>query len=576
MRKLLLFLAFTTAALMYAQADYLTVDAGIDIAGNCGQAQTLTATYTDLKETTNYVVNSLPYVPPTDFTTGTTPIGLESDDQWSDIVDLGFSFCYYGNTYTQITIGSNAEVSFNTAYNTVSNHWDLSNGGVPITLPQPNDDANLAFNTIYGPGHDIRPSSDPADGTIKYELIGTAPFRAMVIKYNAVKQFSCSTINSTSMIVIYETTNNIDVYIKEKPICSSWNDGYALIGINNIDGTQAITPPGRNTSAWNIDTTNSEAWRFIPDGASTTTFEWTDDNGNNLGSNPNITVSPFMTTIYTAAATYTTCNGDITTVSDDVEIFMAGAPIVDLGVDTVLCDSASMVLDATPSNAANFTTITYLWNTGETTAQITATSSGTYSVTVTVNGGCMDQDEIILGFGVTPQITFPDAPYNLCHNATGTNEPIVVTAETLGQDSSQFTYAWFRSGSSISIATTASLSVTEPDTYTVTVTGGSCSSTETVTVDYYTNEFCIYPEGISPNGDNYNERFDLEWLNDMKGIQNIKIFNRHGALVFDQDNYTNEFEGKSDNDYDLPTGTYFYVVKLTDDTVKEGWLYINR
>jgi len=573
MRKLLFFLALISSVMSQAQAGYLDVNAGADVTGNCGQAQNLSATYKDVKETTAYVVQSTPYVPPADFTTGTTVPGLTVDDKWSDVINIGFTFCYYGNTYTQLVVGSNAEISFNTAYSGATNDWDLSNGGVPYTLPQPNDDY-LAFNTIFGAGHDINPATC---GNIKYELIGTAPQRALVIKYDAMCQFSCTSLKSTSMIVLYETSNNIDVFIKEKPVCSSWNDGYALIGINNADGTQSVTPPGRNTSVWNVSAANSEAWRFIPNGTSVTTFAWTDPNGTVLGTNANVTVTPFMTTIYTAAATYTNCNGDVITMSDDVEVYLPDAPLVNLGVDETLCDVPSKTLDATPSNAASFTTITYLWSTGETTPTITVTSSGTYSVTVSVDGGCMATDEIVLGFGITPVITFPDAPYQLCHAVLpATNDPVTVTAATVGQDASQFTYAWTAAGNSTILSNTAVLDVTDPGTYTVVVAGGSCSATETVTVDYYSNEFCVYPQGISPNNDQLNDRFDLEWLKDMTGIKNIKIFNRYGKVVYDKNDYANEFEGKSDNDYDLPTGTYFYVISLSDDTVKEGYLYINR
>jgi hypothetical protein len=61
--------------------------------------------------------------------------------------------------------------------------------------------------------------------------------------------------------VMYETTNNIDVYIKDKPICGTWNNGNTLIGIQNIDGTEGIAAPGRNTSDSPWEAYN-EAWRF--------------------------------------------------------------------------------------------------------------------------------------------------------------------------------------------------------------------------------------------------------------------------------------------------------------------------
>lgn len=45
-------------------------------------------------------------------TTGGTPTSLNIDDTWSDVIDLGFEFCFFGDTYSQILIGSNGVLSF--------------------------------------------------------------------------------------------------------------------------------------------------------------------------------------------------------------------------------------------------------------------------------------------------------------------------------------------------------------------------------------------------------------------------------------------------------------------------------
>lgn len=89
---------------------------------------------------------------------------------------------------------------------------------------------------------------------------------------------------------------------------------------------------------------------------------------------------------------------------------------------------------------------------------------------------------------------------------------------------------------------------------------------------------CIIPQGISPNGDAINQRFDLSHLD----INNLQIFNRYGRTVFEAKEYTNEWEGQSMNGDELPTGTYFYVIKLAegetfdDKQVLTGWVYLNR
>jgi hypothetical protein len=62
-----------------------------------------------------------------------------------------------------------------------------------------------------------------------------------------------------------KTTNIIEVYIQDKPICPSWNAGAAIEGIQNSTGTQAVVVPGRNFPVmW---TATNDAWRFTPAGA---------------------------------------------------------------------------------------------------------------------------------------------------------------------------------------------------------------------------------------------------------------------------------------------------------------------
>ena len=81
--------------------------------------------------------------------------------------------------------------------------------------------------------------------------------------------------------------------------------------------------------------------------------------------------------------------------------------------------------------------------------------------------------------------------------------------------------------------------------YTVTVTADGCSITETVSFTEETN--CIIPQAISPNGDNVNDSFDISFLD----VENLKIFNRQGLLVYEKNDYTNEWFGQSKNDKEL-------------------------
>ncbi|KGO78569.1 hypothetical protein Q763_17750, partial [Flavobacterium beibuense F44-8] len=82
----------------------------------------------------------------------------------------------------------------------------------------------------------------------------------------------------------------------------------------------------------------------------------------------------------------------------------------------------------------------------------------------------------------------------------------------------------------------------------------------------------MIPKGISPNGDDKNDNFDLTGFN----VRKISIFNRYGKEVFTQGAYTNEWYGQDKKGNELPTGTYYYSIELGNGDSKTGWVYINR
>ena len=59
-------------------------------------------------QTTNYNVTNIPYVAQTN---NGTLVNL-SDDSQAGPFNIGFTFCFYGQTYTQFYIGSNGWISF--------------------------------------------------------------------------------------------------------------------------------------------------------------------------------------------------------------------------------------------------------------------------------------------------------------------------------------------------------------------------------------------------------------------------------------------------------------------------------
>jgi hypothetical protein len=292
-----------------------TISGGLGLSGapappiTCSTAAcaNLEATFSPIKQTTSYTVASIAYAPPYQFNCMRNPVSVNIDDKWSPLVNLPFNFCFYGNTYNQCVIGSNGVLTFDTTKAGTSSGYSFANS-LPSTT------GALFANSIYGVYHDIDPS---VGGEVGWELITlNTGCRALVASWSNVPMFSDNTILYTGMMVLYENTNIIEVYIKEKKIDNNnvtpWNDGNAIVGLQDATGTLATVAPGRNGLDTNWTATN-EAWRFTPSGANVpTSIKWYEGAGTTgpvVGTTATISVCPAATTVYTAELTYTLCNG---------------------------------------------------------------------------------------------------------------------------------------------------------------------------------------------------------------------------------------------------------------------------
>jgi gliding motility-associated-like protein len=83
---------------------------------------------------------------------------------------------------------------------------------------------------------------------------------------------------------------------------------------------------------------------------------------------------------------------------------------------------------------------------------------------------------------------------------------------------------------------------------------------------------CDIPKGISPNGDNSNDTFDLSNFE----VEKLSIYNRYGVEVYTQNDYSDQWHGQSEGKGELPSGTYYYFLNLKEGKSKTGWVYINR
>ena len=252
------------------------------------------------------------------FNVDLTDSGIYSDDTYGGVIDIGFDFTFYGNSFNQVVLSSNNHLSFNLG--NANNYSDWT-----ITDPAPNN-FDCPLNSILCPWQDIYPGVN-GNGTIQYATTGEAPNRVFIASFCGIPMFSCTDICYTSQIKLFEGTNIIETHIAQKVLCTTWNQGAAIHGLHNDNGTIAHIVTGLDGIERNYPnqwTCENDGWRFIPNGNNDYIIEnitfapavagtdiiWQDNNGNIIGNGSEITVTPTETTVYTAGASLCGSAGD--------------------------------------------------------------------------------------------------------------------------------------------------------------------------------------------------------------------------------------------------------------------------
>ena len=279
MRKILLsgilVLSIFNTSIVKAQSTSFSFSCTRDTLVSCTiPCITLKARIPDLHGVSDaYLVNPLsgapngcysPYVPPD---IPGTPTNLTIDDIYSSVIPIGFNFPFFGTYYSSLVASTNGYVSFDLSLSGSFSHYTVA-----ADLPSFTYDKAL----IMGPYHDLDPSSlasPPPEMRIKYDVLGTAPYRRWVFSFYHVPLYSnpaaiCGALNkNTHQIVLYESTGIVEVFVQSKQICNIWNGGKAIIGMQDITRSKWIMAPNRAASStpWGSVDMN-ESWRFTPTG----------------------------------------------------------------------------------------------------------------------------------------------------------------------------------------------------------------------------------------------------------------------------------------------------------------------
>lgn len=339
--------------------------------------------------TNSYIVDSIPYYPPCPYTISPNAIDytIPQDDMWGILMNFNFglpssvplfNFSFYGQNDLQFyVIGSNGILSFDQSvasgndYLTNYESRNFCEWHLPDT-PIPN--ASLYKNCIFSPYHDTYFNEDSI-GKLYFQVIGEYPFRQFVLSFVNVSMYACNEMRACHMIVLYETTNVIEFYMQSKPLCDRWNEGKAILGIQNADGTQATVVSNYNLpNQW---TATNEAWRIRPNSQLSNSSKWYK---RSLSSNNRTEVS--------------STNGSILAFTDSIEggqYYILETSFYALNGDTITISDSCLVLPQTAlANSHYGTTIDAIICSGDTyyLNGFNENSTGIYSRLVQTSNGC--------------------------------------------------------------------------------------------------------------------------------------------------------------------------------------------
>lgn len=185
---------------------------------------------------------------------------------------------------------------------------------------------------------------------------------------------------------------------------------------------------------------------------------------------------------------------------------------------------------------------------------------------------CYVTNSFNLVIGSEPVTNFStDFDYEVCPNAS---TPIIIEAMPENYSPSDVSIVWYRDGGVIDNENSLSLEVLDAGLYEIEVIFNDTGCNEFTEVTVIELDNCVIPQGISPGvSPGQNDYFDLSSFN----VTKLEIFNRNGTLVYSKTNYTNEWEGQTNDGEELPVGTYFYTMEYEGgNKTRSSWVYINR
>jgi gliding motility-associated-like protein len=187
----------------------------------------------------------------------------------------------------------------------------------------------------------------------------------------------------------------------------------------------------------------------------------------------------------------------------------------------------------------------------------TYTVAGNYNIVYqyTSQGGCVVNDTIY-NIVINSQ---PDASFTLVDgNTFVVGEPITAVLNQTYPDNIS---VWNDGNNNTFNDSNLVLTYDEVGNYIISrivISSNTCLDSASITIEII--DQLLIPNVFSPNNDGNNDKFVVKGL---PKDNELKIYNRWGSLVFEKDEYANDW-----NANDIADGTYFYILKSKEEIYK--------
>ena len=155
---------------------------------------------------------------------GATKLALGDEEAQLQPLPLGFTFQFYGQPYTAVSVSPNGFLTFLPGSDSGCCGQLVPDGTPPNGL-------------VAGLWKDLDPSvAGPAAG-VYYQTLGTAPNRQFVVEFKQVPEHLDLAVSNTFEIVLYETSNEIVVQYAD----GSSPNRVASAGLEDATGTEGLS-----------------------------------------------------------------------------------------------------------------------------------------------------------------------------------------------------------------------------------------------------------------------------------------------------------------------------------------------